>query len=991
LNTVTLGTATGASLDFSSVSSTEIPPLDVAGALTVEGTSTINIRNTLFTSGSFPLVQYDSLAGSGAFALGPLPLGVLATLTTNVTEKIIYVTVSSVDTLVWDGDVSAVWDIAGVANWKNSSSSTLQYQESPTPDTVRFDDTATGSGAVTLNATVSPGHVTVDSTSKPYTLTGSGGIAGSTPLVKSGTATLTLATANTYTGPTTVNSGTLQVGAGGTVGSLGSGEIINNGTLTYNRSDNQTWAQTISGTGNLVKSGTADTSTLTLGTPNSYAGGTTITKGILQVNNSLALGAGPISLSGARRLSLGNGVVLTNDLTLGTNVGENGTGLIHASAGTPELRGRIMITGGVSAGGHFSSATGSELILRGAITSELVTVSFRTGAATFSGGGFYTNLFTTGTIRLGALNGISTNAVVSVGVSGAGVLNLNSFSQTFAGLTRVNSSSSLTNSSGTTASLTNNVQTGRALTFNSPVIGKINLAKWGGGQQTFSGTTNAINRIDVKQGSLALNGFWNNTGTFYVGGDTPNTATLKIQGGALYYAGDAYVGANNIIAPYFSGLTGQVIQTSGAIVSVNAIRTATDTNVAWASYTMSGGSIDLTSTVSSYLLIGRNGRSTFDQSGGTVTVARARSGTGSSVTDSAFIIAFDTTSYGQYTLSGGTLSVTNGGFGTVIGINNGSQGFLTLTNSGIANLWSTIVANNTGANGTINMNGGELRFVTLKGGSGNRAFNWRAGTLRPLTSNTIARIESTLPLTLVSSNAIFATRDAFDNEATLVVDTIIGEQDGSFGFEKTRAGNLILTKANTYSGPTAVTFGTLYANNTTGSATGSGAVTVRTGALLGGTGSCAGAVSIATGGGINPGTTNTTPSTLTVGSLTFQANSTNTLDCVVATATCDKVTVTGALTIQGAGHVALSYTGETPPSKMLIGSFNTVSGAENLSTWTVSGTGINPAIQKYKVFVEGSNLYVRNSTKSKRNFFTTGFISPPRMNRQRHIYDSQCT
>lgn len=953
LASLTLGTSGNTDVTLFNATSTVTPPVNVAGAVTVGGTSTIHIQNNIpFISANYPLIKYGSLAGSGAFALGPLPQGVQATLTTNETEKIIYLTVSSVDPLVWNGNLSDIWDIAGVANWKNSSSSTLQYQESPTPDMVRFDDTATGTGAVTLNTTVSPSHVIVDSTSKPYTFTGSGGIAGSTPLVKSGTATLTLATANTYTGPTTINSGTLQVGSGGAVGSLGSGEIINNGTLTYNRSDSQTWAQTISGTGSVVKSGTDDVGTLTLGTPNSYAGGTLIAKGIVQVNNSSAIGSGPVTINGGRRMNIATGVILTNAISLGSNAAQVGYGLIHATSGSPEVRGPITITANPAGGGHFAS-TGTELVLKSAITSEFFTVSFRVGSGLFSGGGFYTNLVTSGTIRLGALNGISTSALMRVASSEAGLFNLNGYSQTLTGLTRANATSSLTNSSTTTSTLTLNNQGGVTHTFASPVIGKINLLKWGAGQQTFSGATNSIGIINVKQGALALNGDWVNTGTFNVGGDTPETATLKILGGSLYYVGDANIGAKVSTI----GFTGQVIQTSGALISANAIRTATDTNVTWASYTMSGGSIDLTSTTASYLLVGRNGRSTFDQSGGAVTVARARS-SGAAVTDSALIIAYDTTSYGHYTLSGGMLNVTNGGFGTVIGINNGSQGFLTITNSGVANLWSTIVANNTGANGTINMNGGELRFVTLKGGSGNRALKWSGGTLRPLTSNTIARIESTLPLTLVSSNAIFATRDALDNEATLVADTIIGEQGGSFGFEKTRAGNLILTKANTYSGPTVVTFGTLYANNTTGSATGSGAVTVRTGAVLGGTGTCAGAATIATGGGINPGTTNTTPSTLTVGSLTFKANTTNTLDCVVATATSDKVTVTGALTFQGAGHIALSYTGETPPSKMLIGSFSTVSGAENLSNWTVSGTGINPSVNKYKVFVEGSNLYV---------------------------------
>ncbi len=953
MSSLTLGTSGSTDVTLFNATSTVTPPVNVAGAVSVGGTSTIIIQNNSpFISTSYPLIKYGSLAGSGAFALGPLPQGVQATLTTNETEKIIYLTVSSVDPLVWDGDVSDVWDIAGVANWKNSSSSTLQYQESPTPDMVRFADTATGTGAVTLNTTVSPAHVTVDTTSKPYILTGSGGIAGSTPLVKSGSATLTLATANTYTGPTTISSGTLQVGAGGAIGSLGSGEIINNGTLTYNRSDNQTWVQTISGTGSLTKGGPNDTSTLTLGTPNSYAGGTLIAKGIVQVNNSSAIGAGSVTINGGRRMNIGTGVILTNAISLGSNAGQVGYGLIHATSGSPEVRGPITITANPAGGGHFAS-TGTELVLKSAITSEFFTVSFRTGSCLFSGGGFYTNLFTSGTIRLGALNGISTNAVMRVASSEAGVLNLNGYNQTLAGLTRADAASSLTNSSATTVTLTLNTPAGMTPTFASPVIGKINLTKWGAGEQTFSGTTNSIGKIDVKQGALALNGDWVTTSIFNLGGATPDTATLKLLGGSLVLPiGDNLVGDSTI------GFTGQVIHTSGSLTSPGAIRMATYTNAAWASYTLSGGSISLTNTANSYLLVGRNGRSTFDQSGGTVTVARSRSGTGTYVTDSALLIAFESTSFGQYTLSGGTLTVTNGGWCTVVGIKNGSQGTLTITNSGIANLWSTIVANDTGANGTINMNGGELRFVTLKGGSGNRALKCSEGTLRPLTSNVVARIESTLPVTLVSSNTVFATRDALDNEATLVVDSIIGEQGGSFGFEKTRAGNLILTKANTYSGPTYVTWGTLYANNTTGSATGAGEVTVRTGAVLGGTGSCAGDVTIATGGGINPGTTNTTLATLTVGSLTFQANTTNTLDCVVATATCDKVTVTGALTIQGPGHVALSYTSETPPSRMLIGSFSSVSGAENLSSWTVSGTGINPSINKYKVFVEGTNLYV---------------------------------
>ena len=46
-----------------------------------------------------------------------------------------------------------------------------------------------------------------------------------------------MATNNAYAGPTDINAGTLQVGDGGTTGSLAQGAINNNSVLTFNRSD----------------------------------------------------------------------------------------------------------------------------------------------------------------------------------------------------------------------------------------------------------------------------------------------------------------------------------------------------------------------------------------------------------------------------------------------------------------------------------------------------------------------------------------------------------------------------------------------------------------------------------------------------------------------------------------------------------------------------------------------------------------------------------
>jgi autotransporter-associated beta strand protein len=55
-------------------------------------------------------------------------------------------------------------------------------------------------------------------------------------LTKSGTGVLTLTGANTYTGGTTISAGTLQLGNGGTTGSI-AGNVIDNGVLAFNRSD----------------------------------------------------------------------------------------------------------------------------------------------------------------------------------------------------------------------------------------------------------------------------------------------------------------------------------------------------------------------------------------------------------------------------------------------------------------------------------------------------------------------------------------------------------------------------------------------------------------------------------------------------------------------------------------------------------------------------------------------------------------------------------
>jgi autotransporter-associated beta strand protein len=101
------------------------------------------------------------------------------------------------------------WDTTHI-NWNNGSGPTT-YSDGTN---VTFNDTNNSHYAVTLNTTVMPGSVTIstNATSAPtYTISGTGKIAGTSSLTKTGTGIATIATPNTYTGGTFVNGGTLVI------------------------------------------------------------------------------------------------------------------------------------------------------------------------------------------------------------------------------------------------------------------------------------------------------------------------------------------------------------------------------------------------------------------------------------------------------------------------------------------------------------------------------------------------------------------------------------------------------------------------------------------------------------------------------------------------------------------------------------------------------------------------------------------------------------
>ncbi len=118
---------------------------------------------------------------------------------------------------------------------------------------------------------------------------------------------------------------------------------------------------------------------------------------------------------------------------------------------------------------------------------------------------------------------------------------------------------------------------------------------------------------------------------------------------------------------------------------------------------------------------------------------------------------------------------------------------------------------------------------------------------------------------------------------------------------KVGTGRLTLTGSSTYTGGTIVSNGMLFANNETGSATGSGTVAVRSGATLGGNGFISGATTIENDATLRPGDP---IGTLTFGSsLTLQSGAITVFDLG---ATSDQVVVNGALSAAGTIHVNAS-------------------------------------------------------------------------------------
>ena len=205
----------------------------VLGNLAMTNAVGFLVRNGSFGVGSYPLIKYTgTLSGTVTNLLtGLLPNRASGYISNDVaTTKTIYLVVTNAgaEPLTWAAG-SSTWDTAN-ANWLDKNGNAATYAD-PAFDQVVFDDTSSGTPpfTVTLSSAVTPVSVTANLTNAYYTITGAGSISGSESLVKNGLGTLTLNTANAYTGGTLIAGGTIALNSL-TSGATGCG--VGTGTVT---------------------------------------------------------------------------------------------------------------------------------------------------------------------------------------------------------------------------------------------------------------------------------------------------------------------------------------------------------------------------------------------------------------------------------------------------------------------------------------------------------------------------------------------------------------------------------------------------------------------------------------------------------------------------------------------------------------------------------------------------------------------------------------
>ncbi|HEX8916834.1 MAG TPA: autotransporter-associated beta strand repeat-containing protein [Humisphaera sp.] len=526
------------------------------------------------------------------------------------------------------------------------------------------NDSAFGSGAITVsgNATLATGSglgartvsnavtintgITLSADGGYYPITFAGPIGGPGNFARASSGTVILAAANTYAGTTntgTSATGGLQVGDGGSSGTLGSGVVtVAAGALTFNRGDAVTVSNVISGTGTgAVVQGGAGTTTLSAA--NTYTNPTTVSNGTLLVTGTLA---SPVTVAAGGRLGGTGSTSATITFADGSYVlagattptGANavqGTGVVAG----PTANGVNIVVPQASLGARtvdvvrygggaapdlstLNAAAYRNGTLADDTTNQKVTLAFTTDARTWAGGSGSWDTGTAGTWTGGDTAFFNGDAATfadpgaAATVTIAGVVSPGSVSVT-------NAANAYTFATGTTGAIAGTGSLTKAGTGTLTMTGT-SANRYTGGT-TINGGTLALGTGGTAAQTSSPQALGSGTVTVNAGG----TLKLWIKNDATYTIGNPMV---------FDG--GRLLGEDGNYILPGAI-------------TIGAGGMSV-GTKWSGKLVTISGPIT----GGTLTAAGETTGSGAANTA---VVLSGTNSYGSTTVTSGTLRIGNGG------------------------------------------------------------------------------------------------------------------------------------------------------------------------------------------------------------------------------------------------------------------------------------------------------------------------------------------
>jgi autotransporter-associated beta strand protein len=716
------------------------------------------------------------------------------------------------------------------------------------------------------------------------------------------TGVTTLSGANTYTGLTTVSAGTLAYGANNVIGT---GDVTVSGTGILNLGSSRTdsvGTVTLSGTGQITGTGT---STLTsTGSFEMQSGSVSaILAGSVALNKTTA---GTVTLSGAGNYT---GQTFINEGTLlfgASNVLSaaaltiSSTGILDLGANQSDSVGIVTLQGGEIRGTGTSTltTTGSFEMQSGSVSAILAGNANlnKTTAGTLTLSGANTHLGTTtvsdGTLRYGASNVIGTGNVTVNGATA--ILDLGANQSDSVGVVTLQGGGQIIGTGTSTLTSTGNFQMQSGSV--SAILGGIyGLIKTTDGTVTLSGANTYNGTTSVTAGTL-LYGASNviasgvtvsGTGILDLGAnqsDTVGTVLLQDSGqiigtnGSTLSSTGTFEMQSGSASAIFSGsavlnkTTAGTVTLSGANTYTGSTNVSTGTLLYGASNVIGSGAVNVTGGI---LDLGFNQSDTvglvFLQNGGQI------NGTGTSTL----------TSTGGFAMHSGSVSAI-------------LAGSVDLSKSTAATV--TLSAANT-YTGTTAITGGTLLYgISDAIGTGNVTVNGATAIL-DLGAN---QSDTVGVVTLQGGGQIIGTGTSTLTSTgvfTMLSGSVSAILAGAVPLNKTTAGTVTLSGANTYTGLTTVSAGTLAygASNVIGT----GAVTVSaTGILdLGANQSDSVGTVILSGNGAQINGTGTSTLTSTA---TFDMRN-GSVSAILAGAVPLNKTTSGTVTLSGAN----TYTGET--------------------------------------------------------------------------------